>query len=555
MITALAAAGLKSGLHAPPAFSVKSQVMSRRSAALLPLCLALLPLLAADRRADQLYKDAVKAETTGQTARAYLLYTQAAAKDPSNPLYRARAEALRPAVTTPPAVLSGDPAAPPVAPEIDPSILGKISDRDLAEARKLLPPPRLNPAPGRKAFNLRGDAKSVLEEVARAFNLLVVFDTAYQPKSGLHFELEDADFREAIEAVEAATDSFVIPVADRLMLVANDTQQKRTELDTTAAIVIPVPEPFAIQEVQEIATGIRGTLDIQRLMVDSQRRLILIRDRAWKVLLAQKLINDLMQAKPQVAIEIDLLAADQSSSLTYGLSLPSSFPLVWVPNGARNLLSSFPAGFANFLGFGGGHSQLALGVTDGSLFANATKAFSTTMLKSEVVTSDGQAASLHVGDKYPIVTAGYFGQTTGTGQVYAPPPTFNFEDLGLILKITPHVHGMDDVSLDVEAEFKLLGAATFNDIPVIKNRKFQSKVRVVQGEWAVLAGLMTESEGATISGIPGLAAIPVLRHNDHNRDRGETLIILKPHLLNLPPTEAVMQAAWVGTETKPRSQL
>src|SRR5205807_10500192 len=129
-------------------------------------------------------------------------------------------------------------------------------------------------------------------------------------KSGLHFQVEEAGYREAIEAVEAATDSFVIPVADRLMLVANDSQQKRTELESTAAIVIPVPEPFAIQEVQEIATGVRGTLDIQRLMVDSQRRLILIRDRASKVLLAQKIINDLMKPKPQVAIEIDLLAAD-----------------------------------------------------------------------------------------------------------------------------------------------------------------------------------------------------------------------------------------------------
>src|SRR5207244_2472004 len=152
--------------------------------------------------------------------------------------------------------------------------------RDLMDARKLLPPPQLKPAAGNKAFNIRGDSKAIFEEVARAFNLMVVFDTAYQPKSGLHFQLEEAGYREGIEAVEAATDSFVIPVADRLMLVANDTQQKRTELEATAAIVIPVPEPFAIQEVQEVATGVRGMLDIQRLMVDSQRRLILIRDRA-----------------------------------------------------------------------------------------------------------------------------------------------------------------------------------------------------------------------------------------------------------------------------------
>ena len=103
--------------------------------------------------------------------------------------------------------------------DVDPAILGKITDRDLVDARKLLPPPQLKPAPGNKAFNIRGDAKALFEEVAKAFNLLVVFDSAYQPKSGLHFELEDAGYREAIEALEAATDSFVIPVADRLTVV------------------------------------------------------------------------------------------------------------------------------------------------------------------------------------------------------------------------------------------------------------------------------------------------------------------------------------------------
>ena len=446
--------------------------------------------------------------------------------------------------------------APTLAdPPVEPSVLGTITDSDLAATRPLLPPAHLKAVQGRKDLDFRGDARSLFEQVAKAFDLLVVFDTSYQPKPERRFLLEQADYQEALEALEAATESFVVPASEKLILVANENPQKRTDFELNEAIVIPVPEPFSLQEVQEIATGVRGTLDIQRLMVDSQRRLILIRDRASKVIMAEKLIHDLMQPKPQVAIEVDLLASDQSSSLTYGLSLPSSFPLVWVPAGARNITSSFPPGFANFLGFGGGRSQFALGITNGSLFANATKAFSTTLLRSEVVTSDGQAASLHVGDKYPIVTSGYFGNGVGSNQGFAPPPSINFEDLGLILKITPHVHGVDGMTLDVEAEFKLLGASAVDGIPIIHNRKFQSKVDVANGEWAVLAGLMTQSESTTISGIPGLSKIPLLRHNDHSRDRGETVILLKPHLLNLPPTEAPMRAAWVGTETRPRSGL
>ena len=204
---------------------------------------------------------------------------------------------------------------------------------------------------------------------------------------------------------------------------------------------------------------------------------------------------------------------------------------------------------------GGGKSFLGLGITNAGLFATVTKGISTTVLRSEVVTTHGQAATLHVGDKYPIVTSGYFGATTGSGTVYTPPPTINFEDLGLSLKVTPYVHGRDEVTLEVEAEFKLLGSTSIDNIPVISNRKFQSKARLTNGEWAVLAGLLNGTEAKTISGLAGLSVIPVLRNNTTTRTHTETLIVLKPHLLNLPPTEAPTHAAWVGSETRPRTAL
>ena len=521
----------------------------------LVLCLAVAGMLsAASKASNQLYRAAQRAERAGDLSQAYLLYAQAARQDPSNQLAWHHAQALRPK----PGVADLVPnAAKPQEPpsSADPSIAGTISDQELAESRRLLPPPVLNGGSALKEFNLRGDSHQLFEQVANAFGLEAIFDSGYQLRTGLRFNLTESTFRDALLALEAATDSFVIPLTGRQFLVANDTTQKRSELDRTVAIVLPVPEPFAIQEVQEIGTAVRGTMDIQRLTVDSQRRLMLIRDRASKVRLAQKLIDDLMQPKAQVAVEVELLTTDESSSLTYGLSLPSKFSLVWFGQGI-NLTTAFPSGFANFLGFAGGKSFLGLGITDGSLFLNATKSSSRTILRSEIVTADGQAATLHVGDKYPIQTNGYFGGAqAGGGQVFTPPPSFNFEDLGLLLKITPHVHGTDEITLEVESEFKLLGSQAVDGIPIISNRKFQSKVRVATGEWAVMAGLMTDSDATTISGIAGLSAIPVLRKNDRNRSHGETLIVLKPHLLGLPPTEQIMKAAWVGSETRPRPIL
>jgi len=489
--------------------------------------------------AEQLYKDAQKAEHAGQTARAYVLYAEAAAAEPSNLAYWERAQALRPSAS----LLNVSQTRPPdLAPEkIDRTLFGNITDLDLEQSRKPLPPPDLKIAGGRQDFDLRGDAKTLWEKLAAAFHFMVVFDTQYQPSQNVRFRVDNVDYREALRALQAATDSFFVPISNRMIFVANDSTQKRTEFESTVAIVIPFPESTSVQELQEITVGVRGLLDMQKLMIDSQRRLILIRDRLTKVRLAQKLFEDLMRPRPQVAIEVEIITTARTSSLSYGISLQTAFPLVNIVKSPTLAALARTATRANLW---------SIGIANASLFATAAKSNSSTLLNSEIVAVDGLPSSLHVGDKFPIATNGYFGSTKGTGQVFAPPPTINFEDLGLVLKITPHVHGVDEVSLDVDAEFKLLGAGSVDGIPIVSARKFESKVRVGTGEWAVLGGLMTGSEARTMTGIPILSSIPLLRENKITRDDSETLIILKPHLMILPPTETATWRAYCGTETR-----
>jgi type II secretory pathway component GspD/PulD (secretin) len=172
------------------------------------------------------------------------------------------------------------------------------------------------------------------------------------------------------------------------------------------------------------------------------------------------------------------------------------------------------------------------------------------MFKAQVVAVDGQAASLHVGEKYPIITSGYFGNTSGSGTVYTPPPTVNFEDLGLLIKVTPHVTSQDLVTLDLDAEVKLLGATTSNGIPIVANTQYQSKVEVATGEWAVLSGLTSTQEMKIITGLPILSYIPLLRNNTITKDNSATLIILKPRVTIAPPSQYPALKVWAGSESR-----
>jgi hypothetical protein len=145
------------------------------------------------------------------------------------------------------------------------------------------------------------------------------------------------------------------------------------------------------------------------------------------------------------------------------------------------------------------------------------------------------------------------------GQTYAPPPAFSFEDLGLMIKATPHVHGAGQIGLELEAEIKLLTGNSVDGVPAIAQRKLQTQVQLRTGECAVVAGLLTASEARSIMGTAGLSTFPglgpLLRTNTRSRDSSEVLILVKPILVSLPPDQSVTRSLWIGTEARPLTPL
>jgi len=517
---------------------------------LLLVCACLAACTASDF-ADRLFKEGQKAERAGDNLHAYLLYARAAALDPKNPTYAAKKAALRGIAT----VSSREELGP------DPADTGGaegqtveskgLNAAEMLEARQALPPPRLVGPTEKKSFDLKGDAHDIFEKVAGAYGLLVVFESDYQSPPHFTFRMTDAGYEEALRALETVANSFLVPVNDRLALVMRDTPQKRTERSQTMSAAFPIPERMSVQDAQELLTAVQQTLDIRRVVTDPTRHLVFMRDQAAKVIAARQMFYNLSRLRPQIAVDVELLTVDKSSSLNYGISLPNELSVVNF-QGAMSLPNALRA-IEHLTGFA---TPLALGITQATAFATLARSSATTLLESQIVSLDGQAATLHVGERYPIATNQYIGNTSGVGQVYTPPPTVNFEDLGLVLKVTPWVNEDHDVTLEVDAEFKELGAASaVSGLPIIVNRKYAGKVRLKEGEWAVIAGLVQTLQTESQTGIPGLTRIPFLgklfSQNQSEKDSSELLLVLKPHLTTLAPWDTVSRTIWVGTETRP----
>jgi general secretion pathway protein D len=313
-------------------------------------------------------------------------------------------------------------------------------------------------------------------------------------------------------------------------------------VEPVVAVSIPIPEPVSVQEAQELARAVQQAMEIAKFAVDTNRRMVVIKDRISKVRPAQALFEQLARSRAQVVIEVQFLEVDKSSLISYGLMLPNDFPIVFLGTGGVAGAAGAVQSLASFLF---GRPMFGLGIANAQIFANMSRTLGQNLLEAEVRSLDGATATFHVGVKYPIATAAFLGRSF-------IPPSFNFEDLGLSLKITPHVHGMDEVSLDVNAEFKVLAGQSTNGMPILSNRKLESKVRLKTGQWAIVAGLMNNSEARSIAGFAGLSTLPVLgrlfRKNDLDRQSTEVVLILKPMLIDLPPSESVNRTLYLGSE-------
>jgi general secretion pathway protein D len=523
-------------------------------------------LMADDPSAATLYKRGRQAEKKGHMAQAYLLYSEAAAKAPNKLIYWQRSQAVQSraaleAKITPhlladagPETIFPDLTEPEVPPE-------EATLQDLADASRKLPPDKVDVEVGLTDIDLRGDSKQLWTDLAKKFGLDCVFDGDYQASGPLHFQLKDVDYRVAMRGLEAATGTFLIPLSSKLFMVAKDTVQKRAELEPRASVSIPLPTSMKQQDFNAIVTAVQQAVGLEKVAFDTQSNTVILRDTVAKVTVARALFNDLARSPGEVMIDLRYVEVSLNDMLTYGLDLPDTFSLNALTTWFNNQVS-LPTNITGLLRFGGGKTMFGIGIMMPTIVATMSHATGDNLLEGELRSTDGQPATMHIGEQYPVMTSGYFGPSsfTSSGTAYTPPPSFQFVDLGLTLKVTPWVHSLEEITLDVDAEFKLLTTTSINGIPVIANRAMKASMGLKMGEWAVLGGLLDDEQAHSIAGIAGLTRIPYLgpltNMYTKTKTKSQILIMMRPHLITAPPGAAGPTRMYrLGSETRPVTPL
>jgi tetratricopeptide (TPR) repeat protein len=195
--------------------------------------------------------------------------------------------------------------------------------------------PHLKPQAGKRNLDLRGDTKTVYEQMASTFGIRVTFDADLIVRN-VRLSIEDIDFPNAVKVLAAQTGTFWRPVNATLMFVAADTPEKRRQYDLQAEQTFPLSSAISSEDATEVLRIVRDITGSPHMDLDSRAHSITMRDTPERLALTGALIQQIERARGELMLEIELLEVDKNTARKLGVEPPTSYRLIALP---PNLLS------------------------------------------------------------------------------------------------------------------------------------------------------------------------------------------------------------------------
>jgi general secretion pathway protein D len=392
------------------------------------------------------------------------------------------------------------------------------------------------------------DVKVIYQAIGKATGINVLFDPDYSSKR-IPVDLTNVSWSDALRIVGTLAGTFYKPVTSNTIFVAQNTRTKRTDLDEQAVQTFYLTNAAAQNDANEVVVAIRNLLDpsIKIYLVPSQNAIVM-RATPDQLLLAQKLLNDLDRARPEVVVDVAVLEVSRDKMRNIGITLPQSATIT--PQANPNLTTTTsttssttgttttPSNFTlnSLAHLNANNFGVSISPATVNLLLNDTD---TRILQNPSIrATDGQHALLKIGQRIPIATGSYnAGVSTGVASI-GVQTQFTYIDVGVNIDLTPTVHYDRQVTLKLKIEVtSQANTVTISGVqePIIGQRSTDQVIQLMDGEPSLLAGIITKEDSLNISGTPGIGELPLLKYfftsrsTDHQKD--EIVFLLIPHIV------------------------
>lgn len=427
---------------------------------------------------------------------------------------------------------------------------GKTQLETLIESSRNLAPPGLDlpadaPLPDSLVFR-DASSRDVFISIGRLAGVNVVFDPGFRD-APISVELRGATLDAALSALAASTHTFYRVTAPKTVTIIPDTAAKRRDYEEE------VIRTFFLSN-----ADIKETLDLLRIVVDNRRiapvtatNAITIKDTPERIVAAGRVIAAIDKARAEVVIDVELLEVDRTRLNEMGLQVASPGSA-----GVNGVVSVNPLGTT---------PQTLEGLrslTRSDVFLSnlpnlyyrllKTDTSTRTLANPQLRTAEGLPAQARFGERVPIPVTTFAPIATG-GVNQQPITSFNYENIGVNIDITPRIHHNDDVSLNLKIEISNISGTGFGDLPTFGNRAISTTIRLRDGETNMLAGLIRDDERKSLQGVPGLSDLPLIgrlfAYNRTETQQTDIILVITPHIVRvLDLTEHDLRPFRVGRE-------
>src|SRR5580704_5165921 len=419
------------------------------AAVVLLVVVAILPIIAADK-AKSVYEKGQDAEARQNYEAAYDFFKQAYDLKPKDLRYRTsfermrfkaaativhRGQGLRDEGKLQEALAEFQKAA-----QIDPSLF--IAQQELKRTLQMIndaanPPPqaagppnslerKVRDAPGPVELapisnipitvKLTDDSKVAYQTIGQLAGINVLFDPDYTSRR-IKVELNGVTLEEALEITALESKTFWRPVTGNTIFVAQDNVAKRKELEQSVLKTFYLSNISQPTELQDVVNAIRAVRDVQRVQQLLSQNALVVRGTPDQIALAEKLVDDLDKARPEVIVDIAVLQVSKDKSRTLGLSPPTSATVTLQSNinpvssttTTTTTTTSTTGGTGLELNTLGNLNATDFQVSIGSANLSAVMSDSDTkMLQNPQVRAlDNQKATLKIGERVPVATGSF----------------------------------------------------------------------------------------------------------------------------------------------------
>lgn len=383
---------------------------------------------------------------------------------------------------------------------------------------------------------------SVLDSISRIAGVNFIIDKEVRPDLRANLFVRDARMEDVI----------------RFILVANQLEQKVLNENTLFIYPSNAQKQKDFQELQiknfyltnanakTVGAMLKSFVKSKDIYVDEKLNLIVMRDTAEAIRVAERLIAAQDIAEPEVMLEVEVLEVGSNVLDNIGFQYPTQASIGLV--GAAGT-----AGSATLDEVRSGSTSLArVSISDPAFVVNMLHQNSDTNLLANprIRVKNHEKANVHIGDKLPVIT----NTSTATGLV---SQSITYLDVGLKLEVEPTVYLDSEVGIKVGMEVSSIskqiqntnGSLTYQ----IGTRNASTVLRLKDGETQILAGLINKEDRKSANSVPILGEIPILgrlfsTHSD-STSKTEVVLLITPRVIrNIVRPESPIEEFSSGTE-------